>query len=122
MFSESEVKNIASKIAAEYAGEMTIHPAHISTKLSRGEKEIYIEWPKHDLAEVWMTFIQGSEEIYQDWLECMEPEYKTEFARYIQSIPDKYFTHETRVKRHELILRRYVLEAKQTTGWGDIFE
>jgi len=122
MFSESEVKEIASDIASKYTGEFIEHPENITIKLCSGRKEIYIEWPKHDLAEVWMTFVQDGEDLYQDWFECMEAEDKQEFVQYVHSIPKRFFNQEVRVKRHGLILRRYVLESKQESGWGNIFE
>ena len=122
MFSESEVKDIASEIADNYVGEFIENPDNILIKLSSGSKELYIEWPKHDLAEVWMTFIQGGEDLYQDWFECMESEDKREFVEYVKSIPNKFFNQEVRVKRYGLIFSRYVLESKQESGWGNIFE
>ncbi|MEQ5809354.1 hypothetical protein J3369_18265 [Alteromonas sp. NFXS44] len=122
MFSESEVKEIASDIASEYTGELIEHPENITIKLCSGRKEMYIEWPKHDLAEVWMTFIQDGEDLYQDWFECMESEDKREFVQYVRSIPNKFFSQEVRVKRHGLIFRRYILESKHESGWGNIFE
>ncbi len=122
MFSESEVKDIASEIATKYRGEFVEHPENITIKLNSGNKEIYIEWPKHDLAEVWMTFIQDSEDLYQDWFECMESEDKGEFVEYVKSIPNKFFNQEVRVKRYGLIFKRYVLESKKESGWSNIFE
>lgn len=122
MFSESEVKDIASELAANYVGEFIENPDNITIKLSSGSKELYIDWPKHDLAEVWMTFIQNGEDLYQDWFECMESEDKREFVEYVKSIPNKFFNQEVRVKRYGLIFRRYILESKQETGWGNIFE
>lgn len=122
MFSEAEVKEVASELVSAYSGEFVEHEEMIAIKLSRFEKEVHIEWPKHDLAEVWMTFRKDGEDIFHDWFECMGPEDKAEFVAYLSSIPAMFFNHEVRIKRYGLIFRRHVLEIKEGAVWRNIFE
>jgi hypothetical protein len=122
MFSTEEVKSITEIIAKKYDGSLEDKEDSFGVKIVTSDKLLYIDWPKHDLAEVWITFQQNGKDLYQDWFECFENEDKTEFVEYITSIPEKFFNSEVRVKRYGLTLNRYVLEYKNGSEWRSILE
>lgn len=122
MFSAEEVKSITKLIAKKYDGTIEEKEDSFGVKIVTLDKLLYIDWPKHDLAEVWITFQQNGKDFFRDWFECFEDEDKTEFVEYITSIPEKFFNSEVRVKRYGLTLNRYVLEYKNGNEWRSILE
>ncbi|MEM7503560.1 MAG: hypothetical protein AAF417_16025 [Pseudomonadota bacterium] len=124
VFSTTEVQRIAQSIASDFGGSTTESADSISVDLRKGPKRIRVNWPKHDLAEVWMAFYEGDQEtgIYQDWFECMDNENKAEFVEYLRTIVARFFVNSSRVKRRGLVLRRSILEIETDSGWKDIFD
>lgn len=122
MFSTEEVASITKIIAKKYDGFIEEKEDSFGVKIVAADKQLYIDWPKHDLAEVWITFQKNGKELFQDWFECFENEDKAEFLEYITSIPEKFFNNEVRVNRYGLVFHRYVLEYKNGNEWRSILE
>lgn len=122
MFSEDDVTKIANKLIEKYGGEHEDKPDVIIAKLEQGNKKLFVDWPKMDLPEVWMTFSENNKDLYQEWFECFENEDKDEFINYIFSISERFFNCDVRVKKEGLIFKRNIFEYSEGNQWKDIFE
>ena len=124
MFSTAEVIRITQSIASDFAGDTSESPDAIFVEIRRGAKKICLDWPKHDLAEVWMTFYDGDHEtgLYQDWFECMGADDKDEFVAYTRTVAARFLEHPSRLKKRGLIFGRWVLEVQIGEGWHNIFD
>ncbi len=126
MFSKPEVHRITQSLASDFGGDTIESADSISVELRRGAKKVCIDWPTHDLAEVWMTFFDEEDETetatYQDWFECMEGEDKAEFVEYTRTLTSRFFEHPSRIRRRGLFFRRWMLEIQTDNGWKDIMD
>ena len=125
LFSTLEVQQITESIASDFSGSTTESEHSILVELRQGPKKVLIDWPKHDLSEMWMTFFEADEEtsIYQEWFECMEKEDKAEFVEYTRTVAARFLENPSRVRqRGPFFLRRSILEIATDNGWRDIFD
>ena len=120
VFSTNEIETIASRIAEEHAGSLTETSDAFLVGIAKGDRELWFEWRKDDLAEIWLTFAQNGKDIYQSWVECIYVADKASFIEYVCSIPSLFLSKEIRVAKYGIIFRSDVLEYRHSGKWRSI--
>ena len=120
VFSTNEIETIASRLAEEHTGNVTETSEAFLVEIAKDARQLWFEWRKDNLAEVWLTFAESGKDIYQSWAECMVGDDKASFVEYVCSIPALFLNNEIRVAKYGLIFRGDILEYRHSNKWRSV--
>lgn len=82
-------------------------------------KSVCLTWP-NELGEIFLSYSENSEVIFEDWFECLESEEVDDFISYADDVCKRFIFNESRVKTVGFILRNEELQYKLDGIWRNV--
>ena len=89
--------------------------------LSSGKKAVEITWP-YELGEVFLSYFQNEEIIFEDWFECLQKDETKDFVEYIELVAERFIKNETKIATKGFLLRRKELQYFSGGIWQNVLQ
>jgi hypothetical protein len=87
--------------------------------LSSGNKAVENTWP-YELGEVFFSYFQNEEIIFEDWFECLEKDETKDFVEYIELVAERFIKNETKIATKGFLFRRNELQYFSGSIWQNV--